>query len=176
MKKVCSSDIADSPHGFESDDLRDAQGAGLAAFLRGRTEAFARPQIRAYSTGTPRWVIDISEKYKLERRIVASHSARQTRSERRLGTFRRDAKAMTRHSKRRAKLTASIHSLKDLSLETLFYLMGVNTCAPLHVQLKEAFPEAISVHGMPRYKCSNSGLRRCETLVISTTGIRRAPE
>ncbi|WP_029971238.1 hypothetical protein [Paraburkholderia graminis] len=66
MKKVCGSDIAESPHGFEPDDLRDAQGAVLAALLRGRTELLACPQIRAYSTGTPCWVIDTSVTYKPE--------------------------------------------------------------------------------------------------------------
>ncbi|SPB14113.1 hypothetical protein NOV72_01362 [Caballeronia novacaledonica] len=66
MKKVCGSDIAGSPRGFESDDLRDAQDVVLAALLRGRTELLACPQIRAYSTGVPRWDIDSAETYKPE--------------------------------------------------------------------------------------------------------------
>jgi hypothetical protein len=66
IKKMCGSDIADSPHGFEPDDLRDAQVAVLAALLRGRMELLACPQIRAYSTGTPRWDIGTPKTYSPE--------------------------------------------------------------------------------------------------------------
>jgi hypothetical protein len=66
MKKGCGIDIAESPHGFESDDLRDAQGAVLVALLRGRTELLACQHIRAYSTGTPGCTIDTSVTYKPE--------------------------------------------------------------------------------------------------------------